>query len=124
MQPTRANILQAFKWLMKDLVGGDKLFVYFSGHGGTLRDTTGRERGGMCQTICPIDGPAIPDYVLYKMLVKPLPQNVTLHSLFDSCHSGTVMNLPFNARLTPSGVFVDWDREYPNEKICARVSTD
>lgn len=38
-------------------------------------------------------------------------QGVTLHALIDSCHSGTVMNLPFNAVLR-HGQFEDWHEEY------------
>ena len=38
-------------------------------------------------------------------------QGVTLHALMDSCHSGTVMNLPYNAELK-RGRFVDWSNEY------------
>jgi hypothetical protein len=41
-------------------------------------------------------------------------QGVTLHALVDSCHSGTVMNLPYNAVLE-DGMVVDWEEEYPGE---------
>lgn len=48
-------------------------------------------------------------------------RNVTLISLFDSCHSGSIMNLPYNA-VTDRGYIQDWKREYPNEKGFERVS--
>jgi hypothetical protein len=38
-------------------------------------------------------------------------QNVTLHALIDSCHSGTVMNLPFNVVLR-NGKLEGWEEEY------------
>jgi hypothetical protein len=41
-------------------------------------------------------------------------QGVTLHALVDSCHSGTVMNLPYNAVLR-SGRIMKWEEEYPGE---------
>lgn len=41
-------------------------------------------------------------------------QNTTLHALVDSCHSGTVMNLPYNAVLD-GGRFSDWEEEYPGQ---------
>lgn len=38
-------------------------------------------------------------------------QGVTLHALIDSCHSGTVMNLPYNA-LLQEGQLNGWEEEY------------
>lgn len=31
----------------------------------------------------------------HDMLVKPLPAGCRLTAIFDSCHSGTVMDLPY-----------------------------
>jgi hypothetical protein len=33
-----------------------------------------------------------------EMVVKPLAHGVTLHSLIDACHSGTVLDLPYMAK--------------------------
>ena len=41
-------------------------------------------------------------------------QGVTLHALIDSCHSGTAMNLPYNALLS-RGRFKGWEEEYPGK---------
>lgn len=46
--------------------------------------------------------------------VPPVLQNTTLHALIDSCHSGTVMNLPYNAVLQ-TGSFSGWEEEYPGK---------
>ncbi|KAL4421583.1 hypothetical protein ABPG75_010874 [Micractinium tetrahymenae] len=116
LRPTRRNILKGFDWLMSDLRSGDSLFLYFSGHGDTQDDPTGKERQGN-QTICPCDyewARVITDTEIHDILVRPLPPNTTLHALIDSCHSGTVMNLPYNAVLK-SGHFSDWEEEYPGE---------
>ena len=89
------------------------------------------------------DGPIL-DTLLHQKLVEPLPtvsteqhmcirplparvpfsimrysfihgmQGVVLLALIDSCHSGTVMNLPYNAVLR-NGVMVDWEAEYPGQ---------
>ena len=32
---------------------------------------------------------------LYEILIKDLPDGVSMFSLFDCCHSGTIMDLPY-----------------------------
>lgn len=44
----------------------------------------------------------------------PMLQCAKLHALIDSCHSGTVMNLPWNA-VMEGGSFTRWHEEYPGE---------
>ena len=41
--PTRANVTNAIKWLMRDLRAGDSVFFHYSGHGGQAADTDGDE---------------------------------------------------------------------------------
>ena len=40
-------------------------------------------------------------------ILSTAPQGVTLHALIDSCHSGAVMGLPWDAKLQ-NGQFHDW----------------
>ena len=40
--PTRNNIMQGFRWLKKDVVAGDSLIFHYSGHGGRVRDYSGK----------------------------------------------------------------------------------
>ncbi|KAI8474792.1 MAG: type I metacaspase [Monoraphidium minutum] len=104
--PTRANIMRACQWLMTDLQFGDSLFFQFSGHGSQMRDPTGMEDDGYDETILPVDHSTagqIRDTELHRMLCAPLPQGVVLHGLFDSCHSGTVLDLPYTAKYDKSG---------------------
>jgi len=54
-QPSRANMLKAFRWLVEGASAGDVLFFHFSGHGGQQVDTHGDEEDGMDETICPVD---------------------------------------------------------------------
>ncbi|RKP39896.1 caspase domain-containing protein, partial [Dimargaris cristalligena] len=96
--PTYANIQAACNWLVKGANPGDSLFVHYSGHGGTQKDTNGDEADGFDETILPIDykeAGQIPDDLLNEWLVQPLPQGVRLTAVFDSCHSGTVLDLPY-----------------------------
>ncbi|KXS11373.1 peptidase C14 [Gonapodya prolifera JEL478] len=97
--PTHANILKAFNWLIDGAEPGDSLFFHFSGHGGSVEDENGDEVDGRDETIMPVDFATaghIVDDQIYDVLVKPLPRGVQLTVLFDSCHSGTAMDLPFS----------------------------
>lgn len=96
--PTKRNILNACTWLLRDSQPGDRLFFQFSGHGSKERDYSGAELDGYNETILPIDfkrAGMISDDTLHDYLVKPLRKGVALHALADSCHSGTVLDLPY-----------------------------
>jgi LysM repeat protein len=61
---------------------------------------TQKTRGpaGPMETIIPLDfqrAGQITDVDLKKIMADPLPAGCQLTTIFDSCHSGTVMNLPF-----------------------------
>jgi len=86
------------KWLTEDVKAGDSLFFHYSGHGGQEEDTTQLEEDGLNETIIPHDyqqSGMINDDTIHDLLVKPLPAGVRLTAIFDSCHSGTVMDLPY-----------------------------
>lgn len=96
--PTKRNIMNAFKWLMEDLKSGDSLVFYFSGHGLRQPDFDDDELDGFDETICPLDFRTegmISDNYINDILVKRLIPGVTLHAIVDSCHSGTVLDLPW-----------------------------
>lgn len=96
--PTKANIIAACRWLIAGARPGDSLFLHFSGHGGQAVDTDGDEVDGYDETILPSDYKSagqIVDDDLNLILVKPLPAGVKLTVLFDSCHSGTALDLPY-----------------------------
>lgn len=96
--PTRDNILNGMKWLVQDAKSGDSLFFQFSGHGGQEKDKSGDEADGVDETICPLDfetkGQIIDDDI-HLTVATPLPEGVRLTALFDACHSGTGMDLPY-----------------------------
>jgi len=97
-KPTYDNIINAMRWLTQDAKPGDSLFLHYSGHGGTAKDSENDEIDGFDETILPLDYQQkgqICDDVIYENLVKPLPQGCRLTAIFDSCHSGTVMDLPY-----------------------------
>lgn len=96
--PTRANIIRGMQWLVKGAQPNDSLFLHYSGHGGQTEDLDGDEDDGYDETIYPVDyqrAGMIVDDEMYAILVRPLLPGVRLTALFDSCHSGTVLDLPY-----------------------------
>lgn len=96
--PTRANIIRAMQWLVKDARPNDSLVFHYSGHGGQEKNLTGDEETGYDSCIYPVDFEAsgsIIDDVMHDIMVRPLPQGCRLTALFDSCHSGSALDLPY-----------------------------
>lgn len=97
--PTRANMLAAMKELVAGSKQGDSLVFHYSGHGGSVVDTSGDEDDGFDETILPMDyekaGPIIDDEC-HDIMVRHLPYGVRLTAVMDCCHSGTGLDLPFN----------------------------
>ncbi|KAJ8123064.1 hypothetical protein O1611_g9685 [Lasiodiplodia mahajangana] len=96
--PTKANIIRAMQWLVNGAQPNDSLFLHYSGHGGQTEDLDGDEEDGNDEVIYPVDykeaGPLVDDD-LHKIVVKPLQAGVRLTAIFDSCHSGSVLDLPY-----------------------------
>ncbi|KAF4122867.1 Caspase domain [Geosmithia morbida] len=98
MQPTKANIFRAIQWLVKDADSDDSLFLHYSGHGGQAKDLEGEEDDGYDEVIYPVDYQTaghIVDDELHMRVVRPLRAGVRLTAIFDSCHSATVLDLPY-----------------------------
>lgn len=96
--PTRENILRAMQWLTNGASPNDSLFFHYSGHGGVTKDLDGDEDDGTDQVIYPLDfqqNGFIVDDIMHDIMVRPLPPGCRLTALYDSCHSGTALDLPF-----------------------------
>lgn len=97
-QPTKQNILRAMHWLVKDARPNDALFFHYSGHGGQTKDLDGDEEDGFDEVIYPVDFRQvghITDDEMHRIMVRPLHGGVRLTAIFDSCHSGTALDLPY-----------------------------
>ncbi|KAA8644742.1 hypothetical protein EYZ11_002187 [Aspergillus tanneri] len=97
-QPTKANILRAMHWLVKDARPNDSLFFHYSGHGGQTPDLDGDEDDGYDEVIYPVDfrqAGHIVDDEMHRIMVKTLQPGVRLTAIFDSCHSGSALDLPY-----------------------------
>ena len=100
-QPTKQNIISELTNLLVNAVSGDTLFFLFSGHGTRTTDLNKDELDGRDEIIVPIDGLLNPksrilDDELNQIIQTNLKPGVKLFALFDSCFSGTVLDLKYN----------------------------
>ena len=95
IKPTKANILKYFTDLLKNAKINELLYFYYSGHGGTVYDKNNDEITGYDQVIYPCDLNPIIDDQFKEIINKYLKKDVTLCSFFDSCFSGSVLDLKY-----------------------------
>lgn len=75
----------------------DLVVIHYSGHGSSITDTSGDESDGRDEVICPSDYPTrgmLKDDIIAYLLAG-FPSYTRVVTIFDSCHSGTVTDLPF-----------------------------
>jgi len=105
-KPVKSNMTAAFQWLVSGTTPGDSLFLHYSGHGSRVKDPTGDREDGMEDTIVPLDyktAGQIDSDLLHHILVDSLPKGVRLTCIFDCCHSGTALELPYTYRTDEQG---------------------
>lgn len=99
-KPTKQNIIKSFTDLLVNSISGDSLFLLYSGHGSYTTDLNKDELDGKDEVIVPIDATnlqsCILDDELNNIIKQNLKPNVKLFALFDSCYSGTVLDLKYN----------------------------
>jgi hypothetical protein len=98
LKPTKANIIKYMQWLVKDAKKDDALFFHYSGHGTQVKDRVIDESDKKDEAICPLDFDDVgmfADDEVHEQLVKPLPAGCRLTAIFDSCNSGSVMDIPY-----------------------------
>ncbi|KAH9848760.1 caspase domain-containing protein [Lenzites betulinus] len=101
--PTRDNIIFEIDRLVKGLQSGDRVVFFYSGHSLQLASTSVNEDDGFDEALVPMDSGTDPeseqpsnliiDNDLRIRLVDPLPEGAYLTAVFDSCHSGTMLDL-------------------------------
>ena len=97
--PNKQTIMDAINWLTLNQQDGDTLTLYYSGHGSNSPDTSGDEKDGKDEVIVPLDfnqNGVITDDWLNDNLVDKIRPGVKFYSFFDSCNSGTVLDLKCN----------------------------
>ena len=98
-KPTKQNILKGLQTLLANTESGDTAFFMFSGHGTCTADLNKDETDGQDELIVPIDAfslnTCILDDELNKLIRNTLKPGAKLVALFDSCFSGTVLDLRY-----------------------------
>jgi hypothetical protein len=95
---TRANILAGIEWLVGGARAGDRMYVHYSGHGGSLRTAEAGEVDRVDSTWVPLDyskAGCIVDNDLRTKLAARVPAGAVLWVTSDSCHSGSVLDLRY-----------------------------
>lgn len=95
VKPTKASILSQIRTLLSSGQPGDLLFLMYSGHGSYTLDRNGDETSGYDQMIVPVDLNVILDDELKSLIQTNLKSGVTLFAMFDSCFSGSVLDLRY-----------------------------
>lgn len=102
--PTGVNMLAAMHWLISE--PNTCNFLHYSGHGSQVKDPDGDRESGFDDTIVPVDfeqhGQLDSDK-LHRTLVSELAPNSTLFVVFDCCHSGSAIELPYVYRSDADG---------------------
>ncbi|KUJ19430.1 peptidase C14 [Mollisia scopiformis] len=105
-EPTGKNMMEAFKWLVTGNNPGDSVWLSYSGHGAQVKDPDGDRESGFDDTICPLDfqtNGQIDSDTLHRVLVSPMIPQARLTVLFDCCHSGSAIELPYVYRPNSQG---------------------
>lgn len=95
-KPTKTNILNELKNLIISAKTGDVLFFYYSGHGSYTYDTNRDETDGKDEMLISSDLQGVLDDEIKSILQTYLSREKTIVGLFDSCHSGTILDLKYN----------------------------
>lgn len=95
-KPTKSVIIKTLTYMLENAVNGDLVCLFYSGHGTKVFDYNKDEDGySYDQAIVPIDGNILIDDEIKKIINKYLKPNVSLFGFFDSCYSGSVMDLKY-----------------------------
>lgn len=97
--PTKVNILNAMRKLVENATSNTRIVFHYSGHGSQTYDNNRDESDGRDETLVPVDynkSGMITDDIVRITLVDPLPVGSQLFCLNDACHSGTLLDIPYN----------------------------
>merc|ERR1711862_1035735 len=96
MGPSKGNIVSSLNNLVTSSEAGDYCLLHYSGHGSCVEDRDGDEMDGYDECIIPSTGGSILDDELHENVVLRLKKDVTMFAVFDSCMSGTMLDLPYH----------------------------
>lgn len=118
---TQNNILQVLDNLVS---GNDKqLYFQYSGHGIQKRDINGDESDGMDEGLYSVGGTIILDDQIIEV-VKKVKLGVQLIMIIDACHSGTIVDLPYQYNSSADHTEKVNDNVVEGDVICITGSRD
>ncbi|PXF47827.1 Metacaspase-1 [Gracilariopsis chorda] len=122
LTPTRANIINAIKWLVLNAKRGDKLIFAFCGHGAQVRKDDSNSPRRVLQCILPSDYPVgspITGTNLFTLLASSLNMGAYMTLIFDCGFSDRIMCLPYlySVKRGHKGKLVVGEGMHDNEKI-------
>jgi hypothetical protein len=99
---TAARIRDEVQALSRRVRDGDRVFVYYSGHGTRWLDTTpGQE--GCTEGLLAVDGTVLPNRQMAEMLSAVSRKTDKMFVFYDACFSGGMAEAPFRTRSLPRG---------------------
>ena len=100
---TAQNIRLAFRSMEKRMRQGDRVFVYYSGHGTRWIDTS-FDSNACTEGLLATDGQALTNREISRLLMPISRKAEKLMVFYDACHSGGLANQPLRTRsLATSG---------------------
>jgi hypothetical protein len=128
LKPTKNNIITQMRRLVAMTDSNDELYVHFSGHGTQVKSINNDEAlnvdtPNMDDAICPCDYTSaglIIDDDLRKILVEKMPRGSKLRAMFDCCHSGSSLDLPYMYKI--ADVIHKVQPELPGCNDCILIS--
>lgn len=119
--------MAAYRKIVEESESGDCIFLHYSGHGCKIPDDSGDEADGYDEALVPVDYQSvgvIRDDDLYATIIKPLKEGVTLTSLMDCCHSGTVLDLPYMFKADGNQTAMEIDENFDFKKLFGKVGAE
>lgn len=96
--PTHKNIAKAFESLASKSQRGDAVFIQFSGHGGRVCSDKSTEEG-YDEVLLSNDSSMkglVQDTLIFKTLLIPMKEGVTVTMVIDCCNTGAILDLPYS----------------------------
>ena len=112
LKPTRYNIISSLENLLSSSSDNDFLFFHYSGHGSTEEDNNSDEQDKQDETIVSSDLFNIKDDEISNIIKNKLTSKATLFAIFDSCHSGTVLDLKYTFSENKGKLTINEEEKY------------
>lgn len=114
-QLTLEAMRNAFDDLDQQVLSGDKVFIYYSGHGGRQLVHDPEER--CAESLVTVNGYGLIDTELETRLKKLSQRTQKIIAMFDSCHSGGVTTRGINnSKFTPKY----WSKNTAEDDACQK----